>query len=391
MIVLSIWALILALFALSVYLGRRLGLLPIISQLLMAGLGLPLLVLFGIEPYWPPGVTALTSPLWVQALYSLAFALLLQQIIGEAIDLDFDRRSLLIALPSFALPFVAGVACAVWLLPDMSGLGRFSLGLVFAITAIPVLYLYLKHIGYPPQASRLLLQAAMLIDLTCWSLFGVASGVGRLDAMLLPLIAAFTPWLLYALGARRPLIYSLALFGLLVLAEHFSLNALLLGIGFVLNLAWLKIPAVAALPARWLRPLQSYLAIPLLLACGILKIDLHGALTELRPEQWLGLLLAPIAAKILGSWIGMTWSGLDGAALGQGRFPRLSAAILLNIRGLSEIVFLNLLLEQRIISPAIYLALMLMSLVATLMPALAGLQRIPSTRYPEARRPSAEH
>lgn len=68
-----------------------------------------------------------------------------------------------------------------------------------------------------------------------------------------------------------------------------------------------------------------------------------------------------------------------------------SSAFLLNIRGLSEVVFLNLLLSQQLISPTLYFALMLMSLVATLMPALAGLHRIPLTPVPLPRRPHAEH
>jgi len=47
---------------------------------------------------------------------------------------------------------------------------------------------------------------------------------------------------------------------------------------------------------------------------------------------------------------------------------------------LSEIVFLNLLLQQQLISPALYFALMLMSLLATLLPALLGMGRAPLPR-----------
>jgi hypothetical protein len=54
---------------------------------------------------------------------------------------------------------------------------------------------------------------------------------------------------------------------------------------------------------------------------------------------------------------------------------RWKEALLLNIRGLSEIVFLNLLLQQGLISPSLYFALMLMSLIATLLPALLGMNR----------------
>jgi hypothetical protein len=84
------------------------------------------------------------------------------------------------------------------------------------------------------------------------------------------------------------------------------------------------------------------------------------------------LLLLPIASKLLGNWLGLGWGGasFEGAS-------RWRESLLLNIRGLSEIVFLNLLLQQQLISPALYFALMLMGLIATLLPALAGMHRIP--------------
>jgi hypothetical protein len=75
---------------------------------------------------------------------------------------------------------------------------------------------------------------------------------------------------------------------------------------------------------------------------------------------------------LLGNWLGLGWAGVsfEGAS-------RWRESLLLNIRGLSEIVFLNLLLQQQLISPELYFALMLMGLVATLLPALAGMHRIP--------------
>ncbi|MNJ04518.1 hypothetical protein D3C73_1653210 [compost metagenome] len=63
--------------------------------------------------------------------------------------------------------------------------------------------------------------------------------------------------------------------------------------------------------------------------------------------------------------------------------------MLLNIRGLSEIVFLNLLLQQQLISGALYFALMLMGLVATLLPALLGMHRAPGNSAATARSPRA--
>ncbi|WP_124349224.1 sodium:proton antiporter [Pseudomonas chlororaphis] len=366
------WLMALLLFALATRVGSRFGLIPIVSQLLLATFGLPLLMLFWIEPHWQLSGAQLVSPTWLKNLYGLSFALLLGHILSDVIDLRLDRQSLKIALPSFAIPFACGLATAVWLLPAQPWLSSLAVGLLFAITAIPVLYLYLRHIDYPPLATRRLVQTAILIDLSCWTLFGVAQGSLHLSSLLLPLAAACLPLLLRGLGLRQPLLHSLGFFGLLVVAEHYRLNALIFGIGYLLCMAALKVPLVLPLKAAWMSRLQTFIAIPLILTFGIVQINVHSAMDSLGWVQLGALLLLPIASKLLGNWLGLGWAGA--AFKGASRWRE---SLLLNIRGLSEIVFLNLLLQQQLISPALYFALMLMGLVATLMPALAGLHRTP--------------
>ncbi|WP_247840924.1 sodium:proton antiporter [Pseudomonas sp. MWU12-3103b] len=372
MMVVGFWLMALALFAVATRIGRHFGLIPIVSQLLLASFGLPLLMYFWIEPGWQLSGAELIAPGWLKDLYSLSFALLLGHILSDVIDLRLDRQSVKIAVPSFAVPFASGLAAAAWLLPAQPWLNSLAIGLVFAITAIPVLYLYLRHIDYPPAATRRLVQTAILIDLTCWTLFGLAQGSLHLSSLLLPLGLACVPLLLSLLRVRRPLTYSLGFFALLVLVEHYKLNALIFGIGYLLCMALLKVPLVLPLPARWMSRLQTWIAIPLILTFGIVQIDVHSALASLGAAQWAALLLLPIASKLLGNWLGLGWAGasFEGAS-------RWRESVLLNIRGLSEIVFLNLLLQQQLISPALYFALMLMGLIATLLPALIGLHRAP--------------
>jgi hypothetical protein len=370
MMVAVFWVMALALFAVATRAGRHFGLIPIVSQLLMASFILPLLMYFWIEPGWQLSGADLIAPDWLKNLYSLSFALLLGHILSDVIDLRLDRQSVKIAVPSFAVPFACGLATAYWLLPAQPWINSLAIGLVFAITAIPVLYLYLRHIDYPPEATRRLVQTAILIDLTCWTLFGLAQGSLHLSSLLLPLGLACVPLLLRVFGIRRPLTYSLGFFALLVLAEHYKLNALIFGIGYLLCMAVLKVPLVLPLPARWMNRLQTWIAIPLILTFGIVQIDVHSALASLGAVQWAALLLLPIASKVLGNWLGLGWAGasFEGASLWR-------ESVLLNIRGLSEIVFLNLLLQQQLISPALYFALMLMGLIATLLPAFIGLHR----------------
>ncbi|MFZ3280702.1 sodium:proton antiporter [Pseudomonas sp.] len=372
MMVVAFWLMALALFAVATRVGRHFGLIPIVSQLLLASFGLPLLMYFWVEPGWQLSGAELIAPDWLKNLYSLSFALLLGHILSDVIDLKLDRQSVKIAVPSFAVPFTCGLAAAYWLLPTQPWLNSLAIGLVFAITAIPVLYLYLRHIDYPPAATRRLVQTAILIDLTCWTLFGLAQGSLHLSSLLLPLGLACVPVLLHLLRVRRPLTYSLSFFALLVMAEHYKLNALIFGIGYLLCMAALKVPLMLPLPARWMSRLQTWIAIPLILTFGIVQIDVHSALASLGAAQWAALLLLPIASKLLGNWLGLGWAGasFEGAS-------RWRESVLLNIRGLSEIVFLNLLLQQQLITPALYFALMLMGLIATLLPALIGLHRAP--------------
>ncbi|WP_443690229.1 sodium:proton antiporter [Pseudomonas sp.] len=384
MMIALFWLLALLMFALATRLGRYVGLIPIVSQLLLATFGVPLLMVFWIEPHWQLSGAQLVEPVWLKSLYGLGFALVLGHILSDVIELDMDRQSLKIAVPSFCVPFCCGLACAFWLLPEQAWLSSLAVGLVFAITAIPVLFLYLHHIDYPPAATRRLVQTAILIDLTCWSLFAIAQGSLHLSSLLLPLLGACVPLLFRALRLRQPWVYSLTFFALLVVAEHYKLNALILGIGYLFCMAWLKQPFVLPLSPERFKRLQNTLAIPLILTFGIVQINVHSAVSSLSWLQLGALLALPIASKVFGNWLGLRWAtpSFTGAS-------RWRESLLLNIRGLSEIVFLNLLLQQQLISPALYFALMLMGLIATLMPAFAGMNRMIVKPAEQARSPCA--
>lgn len=384
MMIALFWLLALLMFALATRLGRCVGLIPIVSQLLLATFGLPLLMVFWIEPHWQLSGAQLVEPVWLKTLYGLGFALVLGHILSDVIELDMDRQSLKIAVPSFCVPFCCGLACAFWLLPEQAWLSSLAVGLVFAITAIPVLFLYLHHIDYPPAATRRLVQTAILIDLTCWSLFAIAQGSLHLSSLLLPLLGACVPLLFRVLHLRQPRVYSLSFFALLVVAEHYTLNALILGIGYLFCMAWLKQPFVLPLNPELFKRLQNTLAIPLILTFGIVQINVHSAVSSLSWLQLGALLVLPIASKVLGNWLGLRWATPSFAGASRWR-----ESLLLNIRGLSEIVFLNLLLQQQLISPALYFALMLMGLIATLMPAFAGMNRMIVKPAEQARSPCA--
>lgn len=360
------WLALLALFALVTWLGKRLRLIPIVSQLLLATLGLPLLMLWTTPLGF--GASELLAPVWLEPLYGVAFCLLLGHILSDVVDLQLEPGSLQIALPSFFVPFFCGLACAIWLLPEQGLLATIAVGLLFALTAIPVLFLYLQHLGYPVAKIRQLLQAAIIMDLLCWLIFGLAQGSSDPATLLWPLLAASLPLLLKLLPLRSALLNGSCFLTLLLVMQQLHLNALVFGIAYLLLLTALRMPLRLPLPAGVQRWLQTWLAVPLILAFGLLQIDWQEAWLGYSAWQFAALLLLPIISKLAGNWLGLSWAvGQRRAYAGQWR-----ESLLLNTRGLTEIIFLNLLLQQQIISPALYFALMLMGLISTLLPALAG-------------------
>lgn len=361
------WLLALTLYALVAAVGGR-RLIPIVGQLLVAALAIPALLLLWAEPHWQLNAADLIAPEWLSIAYGLCFALLLGYILSDVIDLDLSPACVKIALPSFLVPMLAGVACSLWLLPGERGwLSAVGIGLLFSITAIPVLYLFLQSIGYPAADTKRLLHAAILMDFMCWSLFGLAQGSSHPAALLWPLLAALLPLLLRGLRLRHPLFYSLPFFVLMLAFQQLGLNALVFGIAYMLCLGYLRQPFVLPLAERHWKLLMNGLAVPLILTYGVLRVDFHGIGQDL---SWLvlGTLLAlPVISKVLGSWLGLHWA--DPAASARIKWRE---SLLLNIRGLTEIVFLNLLLQLQLIDSMVYFGLLLMSLFSTLLPALLG-------------------
>jgi Kef-type K+ transport system membrane component KefB len=102
------------------------------------------------------------------------------------------------------------------------------------------------------------------------------------------------------------------------------------------------------------------LLLPLFFAFTGLRMNLHG-LSGLDTWLWCGsILLVAIAGKLGGSMVAARAAGVpwrDAAAIGT----------LMNTRGLTELVFLNIGLDIGIISPALFSMMVLMTLVTTFM------------------------
>ncbi|WP_144635359.1 sodium:proton antiporter [Bordetella genomosp. 13] len=371
MTIVLFWAAALALYAAITELGRRRGVIPVVSQLAAATFILPAAVYFGVTPATGLHGRDLVAPDWVRLLYSLNFSVLLGCILADVADVRVSRASLRIALPSFTVPLAVGIATATLLLPQADWSTRVAVGLLFSITAIPVLYLYLKGIGYPAQDTRRLVHAAILMDMACWSLFALTQGAAAPEKLLWPVLCGLSPLLLhYVIRVRRPALYGLVFLLLIFVMDRYRLNAMVFGILYVAAVGLMRQPFALPASRRVITAFQNHLAVPLTLTFGVVQIDFDHAFAHYTPWHLAGLLVLPVASKMAGNWIGLKWAHPDMPA-GQRR----RETVLLNIRGLTEIVFLNLLFQHGIIDATLYFSIMLMGLASTLLPAITGAAR----------------
>ncbi|MDY0206288.1 MAG: sodium:proton antiporter [Pseudomonas sp.] len=363
-----IWLALLLLLAGLTLTLRKLGVLPIVTQL-CAALLLPVLVF-----YLPDSAAQyydnLTAGAWLKLIYASCFTLLLGCILTDIADTKLSMDSVKIALPSFVVPFVCGVICAWLFFSELEPLAILALGLLFSITAIPVLFLYLQGIGYPAADRQRLVQAAIVIDVLCWAIFALAQSSTELWQLLLPLLAGLLPVLLYQCKLRQSWLYSAIFFAMLLLLQWLAMNALLFGVVYALLVARLGLRLSIPIQAKLWYLLQWYLCVPVILIYGVLQIRLAEVQWQGAASTLLVLVIVPILSKIAGSWLGVYWVRGERslAALWQD-------SVLLNIRGLTEIIFLNILLQHGLIDALLYFGLLLMSVVSTILPALLGLRQ----------------
>ena len=288
-----------------------------------------------------------------------------------------------------ALPLVLGVGLALvlerWqpeLLPGHSSLaGALFVGTAMAITAFPVLARILKERGLTGQPlGALAITVAALDDLFSWILLAAvvafarsATAWGALTPLLLT--AVWTLLLLWGLrparrwlerhyrrhGSLGPLLQVGVLAGALLsgaVTEWFGVH-LIFG-AFLWGLAMPRYaPLHQALEAR-LHAVVVQLMLPLFFAIS----GLNTRLTALdRPALWaaLGLvLLVAVTGKFVGTWATARLSGVpsrEAQALGW----------LINTRGLTELVILNVGLGLGVISTTLFSIGVLMAITTTVM------------------------
>lgn len=383
-------AVVVAACKLAGWLMRRIGQPPVIGEI-AAGILLGPSVLGAV---WPQGAAALIPAAILPQLNVLAQVGVVLFVFLTGLELKTSmlrgrgQLAVVVSHVSIALPFVLGVGLAVVayvrFAPRGVGFLAFALfmGVSMSVTALPVLVRILKDTGmFRTEAGVVALTCAVVDDVTAWCLLALVVALvtaSSLTGVLLTiaLAAVFTAALL---GVVRPLLTRvinrvadstarraapLALVGVLLCAmatEWIGVHAMFGA--FVFGLVFPRGNAVET----WLHEntggLTTALMLPLFFAFSGLRTDIGLLTADAGLWLWCGGILA---VAVLGKFGG---AALAARTVGESWHRSLQIGSLMNCRGLTELVVLNIGLDLGVLSPTMFTMLVLMALVSTAMTA----------------------
>jgi len=295
------------------------------------------------------------------------------------------QAAIAISHASIVAPFLLGTMLALLLYPEVAAAGipftGFSLfiGVSMSVTAFPVLSRILSDLGLNKTSLGITaLTCAAVDDVTAWCLLAVVVGVVEAHGTGSLITAAMAvAYIVLMIVIVRPTVVRLTLRqensgrltqGIMaivfVLLFVSALTTELIGIHAMFGA--FAIGAIVPSDSKLAREMTDRLEDVLV----VLLLPTFFALTGLRTriglvsgqEAWIlcGLtILVASVGKFGGSFIAARFTGLswrDASALG----------VLMNTRGLAELIVLNIGLQLRVINPRVFAMLVVMSLVTTL-------------------------
>ncbi|MEU2737317.1 cation:proton antiporter [Streptomyces sp. NPDC007095] len=308
--------------------------------------------------------------------------------LGRRSSLQGGRAVMGVVIGGFGLPMALGVAAGVAMHGEPSTVGGVPVvlyvGVAMAITALPVLARILTdHKISTTTAGTVALTAATAMDVLGWAVLALVVALARgatfvHGTTLVGWACCFlaTAWLVPHLLRRMP--------GLAGRAGPVPVAALALAAAWTaerlgLHAAFGALLAGAVLPRRPTSPDKPAPASPFPPLAGAARLLLPvffvvaGSSVDLGSLTGGALLLLAlvlpltVGGKILGGYLGARLGGLT-------PHDSLTVGILLNTRGLTELIVLSIGLTAGLLSQAMYTAFVAMALVTTAMtgPLLSG-------------------
>jgi Kef-type K+ transport system membrane component KefB len=340
-----------------------------------------------------PRVTGLLFPTFVVPLIraaadlGLAFYMFL---VGLELDPKLLRerfeQAALISHASIAVPLGLGIAVALPLYelvaPDTSFVSfALFMGVAMSITAFPVLARILverRMLRHPVGAMAM--AAAAVDDVTAWGLLALAAAVagGGSGLAVVRIVALAVAFCAVMVLVGRPLLARvsraydeaghvpggwIAAIFTGVLLSSFATQRIGIAAIFGAFVMGLIMPRRADLTHDITRRVEDFVVVvllPLFFVVTGLRVQV-GLLDS--PTLWL-LTLVLLLVAVAGKWIGaLAAARLTGFSLRESS----AVAALMNTRGLTELIVLNIGLELGVITPALFTSMVIVALVTTFM------------------------
>ena len=301
-------------------------------------------------------------------------------LIGLELDLGKLRghghKAVVISHASIILPMALGGLLAIWLYPRLGGgvdqLGfTLFLGAAMAITAFPVLARVLQETGlYHTRIGVLTITCAAVDDVTAWCvLAGVVAIINSTGfAEAIRIIALSLVFILAMLKIVKPLVarrHTIPVWMAISFAMICAWTTEQIGIHAIFGafMAGAAMPRKPKIQHEIHEKLQTA-TLTFLLPVFFMVVGLATRVDLLNSFYLVGVTLLVIAVAIAGKWGG---SMVAARITGESWQDAAAIGVLMNTRGLTELVILSVGLELGVITTTLYTIMVLMALVTTLM------------------------
>jgi Kef-type K+ transport system membrane component KefB len=345
-----------------------------------------------------------SSSLPVLTALSQLGLLLFMFVVGLEVDLKriLKQRAAVVLISNFSivLPLFLGLGLAKALYPQFAGeqvpFSWFALfmGTAMSITAFPVLARILKERSLlGTDLGTTAISCAAIDDISAWFLLAILTAMvhstqswHRLAVTLLLLVAFVAIMLLpvrraaasleslyqkHGAGVELISVLILIMFAASWTTERLGVHAL-----FGAFIAGLAMPKREPMIAETVERIES-LSLALLLPLFFALTGLRTRIDLLTDRSSWGYAVAIVATAVLGKLAG---AALTAKTTGMSWKDSFGLGVLMNTRGLVELVVLNAGLDLGVLSPALFTMMVLMALVTTFMttPILIAMKIQPS-------------
>lgn len=326
----------------------------------------------------------------LQAISQLGL-ILFMFIIGMELDLKVLRNkaheAVVISHASVIIPFTLGMGLAYFIYQSFAPMGvKFSsfglfLGIAMSITAFPVLARIIQEKGiHKTKLGTMVITCAAVDDITAWCLLAVVIAIVKAGSFVSSLYTIFlaVSYIFFMIQVVRPFLKRIgdlhsskenlsksivAVFFLILIVSAYITEIIGIHALFGAFMAGAIMPENEKFRTNFVEKIED-VALVLLLPLYFVYTGLRtqiGLIDDPHLWQITGLI---ILVAIIGKFVG---SAVAAKLVGQNWKDSLTIGILMNTRGLVELVVLNIGYDLGVLNPQIFTMMVIMALVTTFM------------------------